>query len=67
MIDKGVLLSEFITDPVKKQQVNDAIQKRVDDSQRKELGEVSIYAYYSSMGADHYFTPNNQPTIGDNG
>jgi hypothetical protein len=66
-IGKGVLLSEFITDPVKKQQVNDAIQKRVDNSQRKELGEVPVYAYYSSVGSDHYFTPTNQPTIGNNG
>jgi hypothetical protein len=66
-IGKAVLLSEFITDPVKKQQVNDAIQKRVDDSQKKELGEVPVYAYYSSIGADHYFGLANQPTIGDNG
>lgn len=46
-VDKAVRLSEFITDPVKKAQVNAAIEKHILDSQIKERGEVPVYAYYS--------------------
>jgi len=66
-IDNAVPIYELIADPVKKEQVKAAVEKYIRDRQIKDLGEVPIYAYYSSLGADHYFTPINQPTIGNNG
>ena len=66
-VGKAVLLSEFITDPVKKQQVNDVIQQRIDNSQRKELGEVPVFVYYSAKDNNHVYTAKNDYPYEQNG
>ncbi|WP_443936964.1 MAC/perforin domain-containing protein [Pedobacter sp. MW01-1-1] len=58
-------LQDLIADPVKKQQVKDAIERYIADRQVKELGEMPVYVYYSSEGKDHYFSLNNQPNLGN--
>ncbi|MGE8290656.1 MAG: MAC/perforin domain-containing protein, partial [Sphingobacterium sp.] len=64
-IQRMVPLYEFIDNPTKKAQVKAAILKHIKDRQITELGEVPIYGYYSVSGADHYYTHENSPTIGN--
>lgn len=64
-IDNAVPIYEFIENPIKKQQVKEAVERYIIARQIKELGEVPVYAYYSSTGGDHYFGLGNQPTIGN--
>lgn len=64
-IDRSMFIYDFITDPTKKAQVKAAVEKHIKDNQITELGEVPIYGYYSISGADHYYTHENSPTIGN--
>ncbi|MBE5320607.1 hypothetical protein IM793_15675 [Pedobacter sp. MR2016-19] len=64
-IDNAVPIYEFIENPIKKRQVKEAVERYIIARQIKELGEVPVYAYYSSRGGDHYFGLGNQPTIGN--
>lgn len=64
-IRKMVPLYHFVTDPTKRAQLKAAIEKYINDNQVIELGEVPIYGYYSTSGADHYYTHENSPTIGN--
>ncbi|MBO9676161.1 MAG: hypothetical protein J7577_22165 [Sphingobacteriaceae bacterium] len=64
-VGRAVFLYDFITDPIKKQQVKEAVERYISARQIKELGDVPVYAYYSSTGKDHYFGLGNQPTIGN--
>ncbi|AOM78741.1 MAC/perforin domain-containing protein [Pedobacter steynii] len=57
-IGKAVRLSDFITDPVKKSQVNAAIDKRINDSQIKELGELPVHEFHNASSGGHVFTIN---------
>lgn len=66
-INRSVPIYEFITDPVKKGLVKAAVEKYIKDRQVKDLGEVPIYVYNNLVVKDHYFTPDNQPTIGGGG
>ncbi|MFW0718121.1 MAC/perforin domain-containing protein [Pedobacter sp. N23S346] len=55
-INKSVPLYEFITDPIKKEQVRLAVDKYISDRQVKELGEVPIYRYFNSANGDHLYS-----------
>lgn len=60
-IGKAVRLSDFITDPVKKSQVNAAIEKHIADSQIKELGEVPVFQFYFDHGQDYILSLKTNP------
>lgn len=58
---------EMIIDPIKREEVKTYIAQYIRDRAVRVLGDVPIYVYGGIYGADHYFTPENSPTIGNGG
>ena len=54
-INKSVPIYDFITDPVKKHQVKDAVDKYISDRQI-EIAKEEVYAYYSRVDQRHAYT-----------
>ncbi|MBB6500690.1 MAC/perforin domain-containing protein [Pedobacter cryoconitis] len=65
--DGAIPLSDLIANPAKKEAVRLYINQYLKDKGVKALGDVPVYVYYNSRSSDHYFTPDNQPTIGNGG
>lgn len=57
-INRSVPIYEFISDPVKKQQVKEAVEKYIADRQVKDLGDVPIYRYFNPTSGDHFYSQN---------
>ncbi|QPH38837.1 MAC/perforin domain-containing protein [Pedobacter endophyticus] len=55
-INRSVPIYDFISDPGKKQQVKDAVEKYIADRQIKELGEVPIHQYYHHTNQDYLYS-----------
>jgi hypothetical protein len=66
-VENTIFLYDLITDPVKKEAVRIAVINHINSRQIEETGEVPIYVYGGIHGPDHYFTPTNEPTIGNGG
>jgi len=66
-ITKSVPLYELITDPVKKLQVKEAIDRYITDRQVKDRGEVPVFVYYSARDNNHVYTATNDYPYEQNG
>jgi len=64
-INRSAPIYEFITNPVKKQQVKEAVERYIKERQIKQLNEVPVYAYRNALNGDRYITPENKPFIGN--
>ncbi|WP_443945671.1 MAC/perforin domain-containing protein [Pedobacter sp. AW1-32] len=64
-IERMAPIYDFISDPVKKEQVRVAVEQYIKDRQIKMLGEVPVFAYRNAVNGDRYFTPEDKPYIGN--
>ena len=64
-IRRMVPIYEFVNNSSKKASLKKAIETYIKSNQITELGEVPIYVYNNAPRGDHYFTPDNRPTIGN--
>lgn len=62
-VDNAIPIYEFIADPVKKSQVQAAVEQYLIDNQAKELGEVPIYEFYHDYNGDHVLSSNRQVVV----
>ncbi|WP_443945674.1 MAC/perforin domain-containing protein [Pedobacter sp. AW1-32] len=57
-IERMAPIYDFISDPVKKEQVRVAVEQYIKDRQIKMLGEIPVYCFYSSRDNNHVYTAN---------